>query len=758
MENNNQQQKTKSGFGIPDVLFVLFKHKWKIILLSTTGFIAAYVLYVKQEPLYASTAKLLIRYVRETGSLDPYAAIKSPGGGARGMGDPVVNTEIEIINSLDLALEVAESVGIEKLVPDMPNAALSDAAGMVLGGLIVLPGQSINVLNATYSNRNPELAKVVLEKIVELYFKSHLQIHRSSTGMDVVAKQAEEVKDRLHLTEAKLGELRTKAGIMNLSDANIAYSTQRAKTMEELMSARTELAELNIDVSNLEKTVTDEGNKTSVEPDAITKKRNVKTSDRPPSQVLTEYQSLMELLRFFQRRDVELRIKFREGNTLMALNQKQIDSCEKNKKTLLMKYPELAEEPVSKSGDSWNSRADAVSRKSRIAAIEAKIAVYNEHLKEIGVKFSEEYKTGAEIESLERQRQMEEAEYRTVAAELKNAEVNRTLDPARMPNITLIQQPSKPLKTINETTMKIVFGLAGGGMAAGLGLAFMLELLLDRRVKRPMEFQTRLQLPLLLSIPFVRRKERGRMLLDHTQRSMRVSETNEICITDRMSENLEGRNERIKTSHFIVPYSETIRDRIIFNFEVNDVTHKPKLIAVTSLSAGAGTSTIAAGVAKSFSEISGKKVLLVDLSSIHPEENPLFGEIPRHSLNGALKIASNSEFRKNPQNLYYASANARRDEFGLTTFCPIHLYELLPNLQASDYDYIVFDMPPIDETSRTLPMAGMMDKILLVLDAENTSRDGLQWGYSELVKGKADVSCIFNKTRSHIPAWLNTNM
>jgi hypothetical protein len=47
-----------------------------------------------------------------------------------------------------------------------------------------------------------------------------------------------------------------------------------------------------------------------------------------------------------------------------------------------------------------------------------------------------------------------------------------------------------------------------------------------------------------------------------------------------------------------------------------------------------------------------------------------------------------------------------------------------------------------------------MDKVLLVLDAENTSREGLKWGYSELTKGRADVSCIFNKTRTHGPGWL----
>jgi polysaccharide biosynthesis transport protein len=177
-------------------------------------------------------------------------------------------------------------------------------------------------------------------------------------------------------------------------------------------------------------------------------------------------------------------------------------------------------------------------------------------------------------------------------------------------------------------------------------------------------------------------------------------------------------------------------------------------VAVTGLSDGAGASTIAAGLAKSFSEISGSKVLLVDLSSYHPEESEIFGETPRHSLNGALQLARNITFKASRQSLYYASATARRDQTGLTTFSPIHLYELMPQLQASDFDYIIFDMPPIDQTSRTLTMAGLMDKILLVLDAENTSRDALKWGYSELVKGRADVSCVFNKTRSHAPSWL----
>ncbi|RYD47081.1 MAG: hypothetical protein EOP85_06140, partial [Verrucomicrobiaceae bacterium] len=308
--------------------------------------------------------------------------------------------------------------------------------------------------------------------------------------------------------------------------------------------------------------------------------------------------------------------------------------------------------------------------------------------------------------------------------------------------------------TYDKVTQKIVLGLAGAGMALGVGLAFLIELIFDRRVKRPTEIQARLQLPLLLTIPYIRRKERDGLMLGHDSGAPRIGMAVEESVQTSLADPEMPEVAIRKANHFILPYSETIRDRIIFNFEVNNVTHKPKLVAVTGLSEGAGSSTIAAGLAKSFSEIKGSKVLLVDLSSCHPEDSPVFGEVARHSLSGALQLARNTKFKENVQSLYYASATARRDDSGLTTFSPMHLYEMMPHLQASDFDYIVFDMPSIDQTSRTLTMAGLMDKVLLVLDAENTSRDELKWGYSELTKGRADVSCIFNKSRSHAPGWL----
>ena len=150
------------------------------------------------------------------------------------------------------------------------------------------------------------------------------------------------------------------------------------------------------------------------------------------------------------------------------------------------------------------------------------------------------------------------------------------------------------------------------------------------------------------------------------------------------------------------------------------------------------------------------KVLFVDLNPANSSGNPILSGRAAQSLDGVLRLnqGQGDRPRRGSQNLFVASGSASMNGSGPATIAPMQLYGLIPKLQASDFDYIIFDMPPLDQTSPTLAMAGFMDKVLLVLDADHTSREELQWGYSELARGTADVSCIYNKARSHAPRWV----
>ena len=55
---------------------------------------------------------------------------------------------------------------------------------------------------------------------------------------------------------------------------------------------------------------------------------------------------------------------------------------------------------------------------------------------------------------------------------------------------------------------KIALGLAGGGIALGIALALLRGLALNRTVGRPLQLETQLHIPLMLSIPVLQWSER----------------------------------------------------------------------------------------------------------------------------------------------------------------------------------------------------------------------------------------------------------
>ncbi|MCX8495497.1 MAG: hypothetical protein ORN51_04865 [Akkermansiaceae bacterium] len=721
----------KSEFTLEDARFIVTKRKWLILGITTIGLAATVLTYLTREASYQSEAKLLIRYVLERGTVDPYQAQTDPdtrpGGG-------VINTEIEIIRSADLAIDVAERIGPTTLIPAANGkASTDDAADAISGGLGVTVGQSANVLVVTFNSQSPAIAKRVLQELIDQYFEKHLEIHRSAAAFEMVEKQNKEVHEKLQETERALDKLRTESGFVSLADATGALSSQRARTLEELMDARAELAEQQASLKELSKQVGDDI--------ATESNSNSVTSSALPPQVEASYKAMSEILEFLHKRDIELGMRFTDGNRLLLLNRDRIAAYEQKIREMLNTYPSLASTKLSKEPEQQGAMWSLITSKAKLAATDAKIHVYQSHLIEISDLFQKQYTIGAEIEELSRKKEMEEADYRLLETNLKNARVDQALDPSRMPNITMVQQPSRPIRYYDKKSGKIMMGFAGGGLALGIGLAFMMELLIDRRIQRPTEIENRMQLPLLIAIPNLKKGGGPNLLVGNTApqgASLEVSGKKGATGVD------------IQQFGGIFHYVETIRDRILFNFAANHVTHHPKIIGVTGLSKGAGVTTIASGLAGSLAHAGDTKVLIISISPTLG--NQTIGEgTQAASLRGALSMNEGQDLRQVAPGVYQPLSGDPAD-CATMSITPVQLNKMLPALKESRFDYIIFDMPVITPTSKTFAMAGMMDLVLLVLDAEKTKKDNLAWGYAELRKCGADVSCIFNKSpASSIP-------
>jgi polysaccharide biosynthesis transport protein len=678
-----------SGLSLNDILFILFKHKWKILLCATAGIVASVAAYFLLPTVYKSEAKLLVRYVVDKSSvdvLDPSVRQSS----ADNMNQ--INSEVEILTSEDLIMQVAKAVGIERLLqtPGYKEAGSKmdgsvpepevKAAHTLLGNLRVTAVKETNIISVSYQNTDPAMAVRVLQELVSRYFDKHLEVHRSTGAFEFVRRETDQLRSQLNQTEKEQKELDDQAGIISPAQTEANLTTELTKAEDELSIANAELAaqkaRVQRIVSGLAWAQVNGSDKNA--PLAVSSDTN------------QQYQALVSRLTRLRQMETELLATYTPENLKVKVVRSQIADVEKLRQDLEEKYPGLLDSALAGS-PSQTARHELVTEKAQLLALEAKTEALATRVNGIRERFKRFSDLRAQLADLGRRKEVEETDYKYFESSLERARIDETLDPSRMPNISVVQKPLMAEKYSNDKRT-LVLSLAFGGWAIGIGIALLKELVMDRTVKRRVELETRLSIPLVLSIPYFNRNGHSPLAL---------------CDTAEESSQIVRRGAPPNTAlwngdEFIRPFCEAIRDRMILDFELNGTTNRPKLVAVTSCSDGAGASTLAKGLATSLSE-THEKIILVD---------HLFVEKRR----------------------------------------------LITSFVGSDFDYVIYDLPCLSDTSPTLALAGFMDKVLLVVEAGKSDREAVKRAYSQLVAVNAKVSVILNKSRSYGPKWLRTEV
>src|SRR5438874_1262545 len=580
-----------SGLNLRSILIAIFKWKRTIVGFTLVGLIAAACVYFFYPKVYESDARLLVRYVLERSGYDPVDAVTgtSPKGGS-GSGltiDAVIAAEVSIITSWDLSVQVAEALGPNRVLPDAKAPTVVGAAAAINSGVATTTAKGSNIIGVSYQNGRPEVATAVLNELVSRYFTKHLEVHRSAGAFDFVSQQSDQIRARLNQTEDALKVLKAKAGVMSLQDSMTSLGTQSSHLEEQLRAAENDLAEEQAKVKQIER---------GGLPVDLTETNATKDSTpAPPVQASTkdtgDYQALVTNLTKLRETELEMSAKYTPENVLVKMNQAHINDLENQKRNLEKKFPELATLRTA------SGQLDIRTERARLAGMRSKLDDLRRQKIELQDRVKQLADIGPQIASLERNKDLEEQNYKYYSGTLQKARVDEALDPSKMPNISAIQKPSPPGK-VTKTRNKIALGFAGGGLALGLGLALLFELVFNHSYKRRSEVELQLRSPVMLSIPY--QGTNGRRLRLPWKNGQRAGKE----APAKTKPNLAP----WEVEHFIRPYSEAIRDRLGLYFELHGVTHKPKLVGVTGFGEGSGTSTLAAGVAAALSETGDGKV------------------------------------------------------------------------------------------------------------------------------------------------------
>ena len=732
------------GMSLGDIYFVLFRHKWKIVLCSVAGVCAAGALYLLRPPPNQSEAKLFIRYVLDSRSLTPMnssSRVETPDE----RGETIINSEVEILTSFDLALQVADAIGPEKILGKASgDKDRLDAAALVQKNLIVEVLKNSSVVRVAFQHPDPAVVQPVLTGVIDSYLKKHAEVHQApGTSDDSLTQQTDQLRSRLAQTEEELRKAYAKAGVISYDDAKKAYAEQITKTREELSNAEAELAERRAELQAMLQRPPQRTGETNAEVAATMGDADA-------------YKTVCARLEMLRKREQELLMQFTADNKLVMEIHGQIAEADKQKRSLEEADPKLAAMDIPRQ-TTVDQRAapqfDPVAASARVAGLESKIKSLNSQLDEVRGEVTTVNEMEASIQELQRKKSLQESNYRYFSASLEQSRIDEALSAGRVTNISLIQSPSPPFKAKSKSLKKMAM-ISFGGIALGLSWAFLIEMYLDRSVKRPSDVEAKLRLPLFLSIPDISRNGHRRLGKSVKAGPLLLSPGEDHSEGKPADEPTQGAGaaatSRRNGTGALLPFYEALRDRLIVYFETRNLTHKPKLVALTGLDKSAGVSTIAAGLAACLSETGDGNVLLVDMNLGKGSAQQFFRGERVCGLDEALYMKKDAQVQ---DKLFVVTEGSNSDQ--LPRALPTRFTHLVPKLKASDYDYIIFDMPTVSQTSVTPRLAKFMDMTLLVLESEKTDRGVVQQATALLAESKATVAAVLNKTRTYVPPRLH---
>lgn len=759
-----------AGITPSDVIYTLFRHKLKIVLCALLGVFAAAAVYKFFPKSYSSQARLFIRYV-EQGKTPMGSDDDSRITTLETRGESIINSELQIISSMDLAMQVAEQIGPGRVLDDPSLAYDRNAAAKAIRDAIEvrIPNRS-TVIAVEYSHPNAELVQPILQGLIDAYLAKHLETRSAGSFDSFVNQQAEQYRSRLARTEEELRDALDRAGVISLEEAKADHNSKIASIQGALFDANAERASREAMLGEMRKLLPQRSDGDS---DAGIQLEPVPEIDPNALQAYASVEAQLDVLR---RNEQDLLTRFTLENALVKGVQKQIADAKARKASLEEQNPILVQ-TESPTGTPRTGVArpafDINSEIIQVTALQAKIRVLEAQYQQIQKDAERIASVETEILELRRRKDIEEQNYRYFSESREQAKIDEAFGAGRVNNIGIVQNPTPPY-TDNSQLLKIAGGVLAGGLALGLAWAFLIELVLDQSIKRPNDVKRSLNIPLFLSIPDTTSRAYRKLLkktgrqgaLDREKRSKQkpskdsyqpqsatlvaAAKADPSQYGKGAIENYEDHSEASpwESDHALHPYFEALRDRLIGFFEGRGMTHKPKLIGLTGIGDAPGTTSVAAGLAGTLSQTGEGNVLLVDMTLGQESAQQFYHGKAVSDLEQLLDTAPVKE-KKNEGKLVVAAEGT--NGMKLPRILPNRFNDLVPKLKSSEFDYIIFDMPAVSPISVTPRLASFMDAVFLVIESEKASKDVVERATELLQKTNDNIGAILNKTKSYVP-------
>jgi uncharacterized protein involved in exopolysaccharide biosynthesis len=481
-----------------DFLHILFKRKTQILVFFCATFLTVAIGTFLVKPTYQAVAQILVKlgrenvYVPASGGANPVINFNR---------EEQINSEIEILKSRSLAMEVLNELGpktvyegigggasgIRAAILPSKSSPMTPAESALLLMQKALDVQGIkksDVIEVSFKHTDPQIAAAVVNKLSNLFLDRHLNVYKTPQSYEFFQQQSEFLKTKLNEAETQLQQLKEQYDVTALNEQQSILLRQVAEMRAALNETVSQTVEIENRMQELQQQL-------AAVPRNIPQGEEI---DHNPYLINTLEARLVEL----QLKEKELLTKYTEESRLVKnvreeikiVNQKLDDNQQKRygktRTGVNPTYQQLQQELL-------RSQADYKALLAKSQAQRAQLSDYKKELDQLN-------RVETTYTQLQQQVDVDRQNYRLYLTKFEESRISDAMDTQKMASVSLIEPAQVPLKPVSPKKMlNLVLGLFLGAMG-GLGLAFFLEYL-DDSLGEIDDVEEQLQLPVLGVLP-----------------------------------------------------------------------------------------------------------------------------------------------------------------------------------------------------------------------------------------------------------------
>ena len=652
--------------------WLVLKRRWLIIAVASTACAAlGGVNFFTQPTTYQASGKLLFQLNR-TSSL---TGVGGRIGDLESIGSNPLDTQALLVRSTPIIQDVINTLDLK----DKENNPLKpESVNINIERIIGTDG-----LQVSYVSEDPQLAKEIVNQVMKSYIANNILANRSEAiaAGTFIQQQLPQAKIDLEQAAEALREFKTENQIVDLQEEKNATVKVVLALDEELNNARSLLADL------------------TAQEQQISRQLNLPTEKALAITSLSQESGVQEVLGELQKVQTNLitqQTRYTDQNPQITNLKNQaaaLESLLQQRITESLGYPIKISPTMLQMGE---IRQGVVSEFIKLQSQRSGLA---EKIKTIS-NFKNYYtQRASNIPTLEkRQGELErklsraEKQYENLLTRFQDIKIleSQTIGNARVLQYAEIDNNSSAKKK------KIVI-LIGGvfvGLLLGVAAAFLIDLI-DRRVKTANEAEELFGYTLLGLIPAFDTKNISNTL------------DTEETILEKFSPRIV-----VETSPRSVIHESY--QMLQANLKFISLDKKIRTIVVTSSVTGEGKSEVSANLAAVMAQV-GRKVLLVDADMRQPSQHHLWGLINSTGLSNVMvgQEELSDTIKQITPNLSVLTT-------GVIPPNPLALIDSecmtnLINRLNQQYDYIIFDTPPLMGTVDAAVLGKMVDGVLVVV-------------------------------------------